>query len=148
MATNYLTDYGKADIAAGNCGTAAVLKLMLVTSAYTPSRTDQFVSAASAAEISTTNYTGGYGGGGRKVIASLAVTTDTTNHRAYLSNSPTVFAALGTSGGPQTAYCLLIRETGGSDATSILVGVWDCVNDCFGLDLTFTPAATGTVLLN
>lgn len=147
MATNYLTDYGKADIAAGNCGTAATLKLMLVTSSYTPAQTDHFVSAATAAEISTTNYAGTYGGSGRKTLASLAVTTDTSGHRAYLNCAAVVYTALGTAGGPTTAYALLIRETGGSDATSILIGVWDCANGCLGQDFTITPSATGIILL-
>ena len=148
MATNYLTDYGKGLVAGGSVGTGATLKLMLVTSAYTPAVTHQYVSSASSAEISTTNYTGGYGGGGRKTLSGLSVTVDTTNHRAYLTFSPATWTALGTTSGPTTAYAVLIIETGGSDSTALIVGVMDCANSCLGQDFTVSPSATGLVLIS
>ena len=128
-------------------GAAATLKLMLCGSSYTPAQTHQYVSSATAGEISTTNYAGGYGGAGRKTLSGLSVTADTTNHRAYLTFSAATWTALGTAGGPTTAYALLIIETGGSDATALIVGVMDCANTCLGQDFTVNPSATGLILL-
>lgn len=148
MATNYLTDYGKGLLAQGLVGTGATLKLMLVTSSYTPSQTHQYVSSANAAEISTSGYSGGYGGSGRKTLSGLSVVVDTTNHRAYLTFTPAVWTALGAGGGPTTAYAILIIETGGSDSTALIVGVMDCVNTCLGQDFTVNPSATGLILIS
>jgi hypothetical protein len=60
---------------------ATGLKFMLLQSSLTPLRTHNFISDIVSAECSVTGYTGGFGGAGRKTLASKTVTEDDTNHR-------------------------------------------------------------------
>src|SRR5262245_16592897 len=64
---------------------ASGIKVLLVTPSYTFSRAHNTVSDVVANEVSGTNYTGGFGGSGRKTAASRVVSEDDTNNRAEFS---------------------------------------------------------------
>lgn len=96
------------------------LKFMLVDAAYTADRDDEFVSAASAAEINATNYTGGFGGAGRKTLTGKAVNKDNTNDRAEFDTNDPTWTALGGATNDTIQAVLVIRENT-SDADSWLI---------------------------
>lgn len=147
MSTNYMSNKMKAMFAAYVAALSGV-KLMLVTSSYTPDKDNQFASSATAAEISTTNYAGGYGGGGRKTVGSMTASEDDALDLGKLTFGAVAWTALGpASAGPTTAYALLVQETGGSDATSPILATYDVVRTLNGSDLTLTPAATGALTI-
>lgn len=113
----------------------ATLKMMLVTSSYTANRDDEFVSAASAAEISATNYTGGFGGAGRKTLTGQTVTKDNTNDRAELDVNDVTWTALGGASNATIAAILVIKENT-NDADSWLVAYYDTVTGTPSLPFT------------
>src|SRR5579883_273177 len=84
-------------------------------SAYTPSKTHQFLTDAlgAGAELSCTGYA-------RKTLTSPSVSKDTTNNQIVFTFANPVWSALGpTSGGPVIEYALIYQNTG-SDSTSPL----------------------------
>lgn len=60
-----------------------VLKIMLVTAAYTADKDHTNVTAAAAAELTVSGYVGGFSGAGRKTLASKTVTKDNATDRDY-----------------------------------------------------------------
>jgi len=101
------------------------IKVMLVTSAYSPDKDHDFVTAsgAGAAELSGTGYTGGYGGSGRVALTSQAAAEVDASDNAKMTIASVVFPACGPAG--TAAGALFIKETGGSDATSRLIAYID-----------------------
>lgn len=115
------------------------IKAMLVTSTYTPARTHLVVDAGGAsdpvdAELSVSGYTGGYGGSGRKSLASKAVTLDQGNNRAEFSAANLTWSTL--ASGATIAGMLLVKEGVSDDTTSRLIAY---------LDVTDTPTNGGDV---
>ena len=104
------------------------LKIMLLKNTYTPNPDHKFVGdGLGAAETTATGYTGGFGGAGRKTLASKTVTEDTTNNRAVLDAAdPATWPALGA--GDTLRYAGVIKEVT-NDAASPVVAVLD-----FGAD--------------
>ncbi len=71
------------------------IKSFLVASSYTPNKDHDFVS--NVTEIaSVTNYTNGFGGSGRKTLASKTITEDDTNDRVVFSAASISYGALAT----------------------------------------------------
>jgi hypothetical protein len=108
-------------------GTTA-LKLMLVTAAYVPSPDHDFVSSASAYELSGTGYVDGFNGSGRKVLAYTSSTpdevlVDDTNDYAALRADNVVWSAI--DAGTAQAALLIKEET--SDSDSPLIAYIDLV---------------------
>lgn len=97
------------------------LKFMLVNNTYVANRDHDNVSAASSAEITATNYTGGFGGAGRKILAGKVVTEDDTNDRAELDCNDPVWTALGGALNATIQAILVIKENT-NDADSWLIG--------------------------
>jgi hypothetical protein len=107
---------------------ADTIEIILVKSTYTPNK-DDTNSVYAAAEISgVSGYTGGFGGAGRKVLASKTMTNDTANDRTvYDAADPSAW----TLGAGDTIGGAIIGKKGSaSDATAIPL---------FFLDLTDTP---------
>ena len=134
-------------------GTIALLtdaiKVMLVTSAYVPDADDDVVDAAGAdalaAEIAVTGYTGGWGGAGRKALASKAIAVDDANDRAEFDAADLTWTALGA--GATIAAFILIKEGAANDTTSRLIAYFDVSDTATnGGDYTITVNAEG--LLN
>lgn len=131
---------------------SSTIKAMLVGTGtpYTPNVDHDFVDAGGAndpldAELSTTNYTGGFGGGGRKTLASKTVTEVDGSDRAEFSSAGLTWTALGpSSGGPTVAAMILIFETGGADTATRLICYVDFTDTATnGGDFTVNPGTGG-----
>ena len=124
------------------------IKVMLVNTSYTPDKDHDFVDSitgGTSKEISGTGYTAGFGGGGRKTLASKTVTKDNSADTAYLDAADLTWTGInaGTIGG-----LAVIKEVT-SDADSPLlcfVDVTDLVTN--GGDVTIQWAADGIFKLS
>jgi len=128
---------------------ADTIKTMLVTSQYTPSRTDLVVDAGGAndpvdAEINVTGYTRGWGGAGRKTLTGKGVVVDQAANRAEFSAGDLTWTALGT--GATIAAMLVIKEGVSNDTTSRLIAYLDVTDTpTNGGDISFTFNADGII---
>lgn len=95
------------------------IKVALLSGAYTPSKTDKFMSAATAAELSGTGYVAGFGGSGRQALASKTVTQDDTNNLAVFTGATVTWTAINAG---TVSYVALLKEIT-SDAASPLLAV-------------------------
>jgi len=103
------------------------IKVMLCTSVYTANRDDDVVDAGGAsdpldAELSGTGYTGGWGGAGRKTLASKTITVDKANDRSAFDAADVVWTAINAG---TAAQLLCIKEGGANDTTSRLISHHD-----------------------
>lgn len=99
------------------------LKIMLVTSSYAAAKTDTSVTTAAAAEIAATNYTGGFGGAGRKSAARSIVNDTVANVVRMVLSGNTTWTAIGGVTNSTIAAAVLIKEVT-NDAGSIPVAYW------------------------
>jgi hypothetical protein len=117
------------------------IEVVLMKSTYTPNK-DDTQSVLAAGELATlTGYAGGFGGAGRKVLASKTITNDTTLDRTVLDAadpSAWTIAAGDTIGG------VIVQKKGAaSDATAIPIcfqDVTDTPTNGAALTLTFDAA--------
>lgn len=125
------------------------IKVMLVSSAYTPDKDHNFVSSitgGTSKELSGTGYTAGFGGSGRKTLAGKAVTQDDTNDVAYFDANDVTWTAINAG---TAAYAVVLKEVTDDTASPIL-----CVVDVSpdvatnGGDYTITWAADGVFKLS
>lgn len=125
------------------------LKVMLCNSTYVINRDDDVVDAAGAsdpidAEIAVSGYTGGWGGAGRKTIASKTVTVQKSGgspaNSVVFDCADITWTALGTGATIETA--ILIKEGGANDTTSRLIVSWDISQATNGGDITLSFHAT------
>ena len=104
------------------------IEVILVKSSYTPNR-DDTNSVYSTAEISgVSGYAGGFGGAGRKVLASKTLTNDTTNDRTVYDAADPSAWTLGT--GDTVGGAIIGKKGSASDATA---------TPLFFLDVADTP---------
>lgn len=100
------------------------IKVMLVGSTFSANADMEFVNpSAYQTEIGGTGYTPGYGGSGRKTLASKTVVQDNTNDRAEFNAAPVTWTGInaGTAAG-----VVLIRERAGTgDTMSELIAFID-----------------------
>ena len=120
------------------------IKVMLVQTSYTPDKDHDFVSSITGGttkEIAGTGYTGGFGGGGRKTLASKTVAKDDTGDVAFFDAADSAWTGLdaGTVG-----FAVLIKEVT-SDADSPIIAIVDVSPDIVTNtgDYTIQWAATG-----
>lgn len=109
-----------------NWATATNIKVMLLTtgSAYTPNKDHEFVSDVVLSEADGTGYTGGFGGAGRKALASKTVTEDTATDRVnFNAANPSSWTALTLSNGSISHVVVLAEDT--SDAASPVLACLD-----------------------
>lgn len=132
------------------------IKVMLIgtATAYTPNKDKDFVDEGGAndptdAEISTTNYTGGFGGSGRKTLASKTIAANDTSDRVELDAADVVWTALGPpSGGPTLALAIIIKEVT-NDAASPMICDQDFTDTVVnGGDVTLQFASGGFLQIN
>lgn len=142
--------YNKAaeEIASGTINLLSdTIKAMLVTSSYSPARSDLVVDAGGANdavdhEINVTGYTRGYGGAGRKSLASKAIAVDQTNNRAEFSAANLTWTSLGS--GATIAGMVLVKEGVSNDTTSRLIAYLDVTDTATnGGNIAFTFDAEG-----
>lgn len=147
MAT-FVTNHAAKMIADGTLALLTdTIKAMLVDSTYVGNRDDDFVDDGSANdpqshEVSGTGYTGGFGGAGRKTLASKTLTEDDANDRAAFDAADTVWTGLtvGTIGG-----VVLIKEIT-NDAASLIIAFLDATDLVTnGGDVTAVWAAAGLI---
>jgi hypothetical protein len=125
------------------------IKAMLVTSQYSPSRTDLVVDAGGAndaldAEINVSGYTKGWSQSGRKALASKTVVVDQANNRAEFSAANLTWSSLGA--GATIAAMVLVKEGVSSDTTSRLIAYLDVTDTpTNGGDIAFTFDAEGVI---
>lgn len=126
--------------------TSDTIKVMLVSSAYTFNADHNFVSDVSANEISVTNYTGGFGGGGRQTVGTKTFTEDDTNDWAYFDAADNVWTALGA--GATIGGAILIKEIT-NDAASPLIAFLDLTDTATnGGDITIAWNSGGLIRLS
>lgn len=105
------------------------LKFGMLKNTYTPNPDHKFMSDINTHECNATNYTGGFGGAGRKTLSSKTVTEDTTNNRAVLDAAdPATYTALGGTTDNTLRYGFVCKEVT-NDAASPIVAILD-----FGAD--------------
>lgn len=118
------------------------IKAMLVTSAYTPARSDTAVSTASAAELSGTGYTPGFGSTSRKTLSSKVFTQDDPNNRGTFSAASLTWTGINAG---TIAGLVLIKEIT-NDASSLLIAYIDSTQFPLvtnGGDVTINPSSAG-----
>jgi hypothetical protein len=104
------------------------IKVMLVDASYVPNPDHNFVDSitgGSSKELSGTGYAAGFGGAGRKTLASKTITQDDANDLAYFDAADVTWTGLnaGTVG-----FAVLIKEVT-SDADSPILCIVDVTPD-------------------
>lgn len=105
------------------------IKVMLVTSGYTPNADHDFVddgvSGASARpgqnELTGTGYQAGFGGTGRKTLGTKAVTEDDANDRAEFGAANLTWSAIDAG----TAAAAIVYKHLTNDGASVLIAFID-----------------------
>jgi hypothetical protein len=124
-------------------GTIALLtdtiKVMLVAAGYVANRDDDVVDAGGANdavdhEISGTGYVAGWGGSGRKTLASKTITEDDANDRSSFDCADVTWTAIDVATEP--SQLLMIKEGGANDTTSRIITHHDFVVVTNGGDVT------------
>lgn len=120
---------------------ADTIKVILLGSGYTPSKDHNFISDLGANELSGTGYTGGFGGSGRKTLASKTITQDDANDLAVMDAADVTYTAINAG---TAAYAAIAKEIT-SDAASPVIGIVDISPDIVtnGGDLTVQWGANG-----
>lgn len=138
--TNYLTD---------------TIKLLLLSTAtpYTYDPDHEFLDAGGAndptdAEANVTNYTRGFGGAGRKTLASKTITANDTNNRVEVDAADVVYTALGGAANQTLAAALIVKEIT-NDAASRMYAYLDFTDTATnGGDVTIQFASNGFINFN
>jgi len=130
------------------------IKVIPVTSSYTFNRDDLVVDAGGANdvvdhEIVATNYTGGWGGAGRKTLGTKAIAADLTNDRAEFTCAAFTWTALGGATNATVQAYVVVKEGVSNDTTSRLIAYIDTLSSgtlpftTNGSDVTVTPNSEG-----
>jgi hypothetical protein len=134
---------GARDVADGTIDlNADTIKVILVTSAYTPNKDHDFADDLTN-ELSGTGYTGGFNGSGRKTIGSKAFSTDTANDRVEFTFGAVTWTAIN-AGSPK--YAILVKEITNDAATRLIAYLDLGTVTTNGGDLTITPDGTAGAL--
>lgn len=116
------------------------IKVMLLDDEALATKDINFVSEISADELTGSGYTGGFGGAGRKTLASKVFTENDTDDRAEFDAADVVWTAID-AGSAQMAA--VIKEIT-NDGASLVLGFVDITDTMTnGGDLTINWAATG-----
>lgn len=104
------------------------LKIMLLDSDYVDSKDRKFVDDGTADdpashEISVTNYTGGFGGAGRKTATVTAQVND-TDDSADFAIADLTWTTLGGASNAEVGFAALIKEIT-NDAASKIIAVFE-----------------------
>lgn len=121
------------------------IKAILVNDTYTYDADHDFANDVSSNELTGTGYTGGFGGSGRKTLASKTITNDTTNDRVEYDFADITWTALnaGTIGG-----VVLVKEVT-NDAASPIIAFLDPNNLVTnGGDVTLVINAEGALQIS
>jgi hypothetical protein len=123
------------------------IKILLFNTSYTPNATHDFVDSitgGTSKELSGTGYAGGFGGSGRKALASRALVRDDGSVKVYFDATDPTWSGLnaGTIGG--AALCKEVT----TDADSPLLVLFDPADLVTnGSDVTLVLPADGAANL-
>jgi len=106
---------------------ANTIKVMLVTSSYVANADNDVVDAAGANdpidhELTGTGYVAGWGGAGRKTLASKTIVVDKPNNRSEFDAADLQWASINAG---IAAAAIIIKEGGANDTTSRLIAYID-----------------------
>lgn len=120
------------------------LKLVLFKNTAVPNRDMEFVSELVAHECDATNYAGGYGNAGRLVVPSKTFSWVDSENDAVFDFGNLVWSSLGGGVNNDLTGAAVIKETGGSDATSRLI-IWGgfAQRTTTGADFPLQPSSNG-----
>jgi len=128
-------------------GTVAYLtdtiKVMLVSSAYVPNADHEFVSSITnspSSELSGTGYVAGFGGAGRKALATKAINVDLVNDRAEFDGGDLTWSSINAG---TIAYLVLIEEVVSDTASHLICAIDIGTQATNGGDITVTWNAEG-----
>lgn len=118
------------------------LKMMLVTSSYSAAKTDTSLTAAAAAEIAVSGYTGGFGGAGRKSTGTQTITNDTSANIIRVK-FPANLTWTALAAGATIAAAVLVKEIT-NDASSMPIAYFGLTSGVptNGSDFTLTVDTT------
>jgi hypothetical protein len=117
-------------------------KVMLVAAAYVEDRDDDKADEAGAndpidEEYDGTGYTGGWGGAGRKTLASKTSTVNKASDRTDFDAADVVWSSIGPAGAAgDPASLLQIKENATDDTNTDLISHHDFVVTTNGGDVT------------
>jgi hypothetical protein len=126
----------------------ATMKCALLATAtpYTPDQNHDFMDAGGAndptpAELNVTGYTRGFGGAGRKTLASKTVTENDANKRVEFDCADITWTGL--AAGQTIAQSVIVKELT-NDAATVLYGLLDVTDTpTNGSDITLQIASNG-----
>lgn len=116
------------------------LKVMLVSDSYTTDKDHEFVSSVNTYEISTSGYSGGFNGAGRKT-ATVATQYNATSDRVEVVITDITWSSL--QSGATIGAAILIKEIT-NDAASPVIAVWDFTTNVATNGGDFTMDFNGT----
>jgi hypothetical protein len=125
------------------------LKLMLVTPGYVydPDHTVIDNGANNATdpsynEIVATNYTGGFGGGGRKTATITGNLVDTATNKAFLTIADLTWSSLGGASNATVGALILVKEITNDTASRLIayLGITNRATDGSDFPINFASA--------
>lgn len=128
------------------------IKAMLVTPGYVydPDHTVIDNGADNATdpsfnEISATNYTGGFGGGGRKTVAIAAGAVDDASNYAYWTLSDLTWSSLGGASNATVGALILVKEITNDTASRLIayLGITNRATDGNDFPVNFNSGSEG-----
>lgn len=153
---SYVTNYAKQQFINGGLQIGVhTFKLMLLKTHPTSGFQDTnfvgtLLGADGGVECNATNYTGGFGGGGRKTVTLAANEEDANDRSTITISADTTWTALGGAANNTITSVALIREIT-NDAASPLIAVFDITDTpTNGSDFTIqfqTDAGTARTVL-
>lgn len=151
--SNFWYNTGKLRMWAGATGLvdliADTIKVMAMQADAGESTDYEFIGAmitGGGVEVTSTGYTGGFGGAGRKTLASKTLAVDQTNDRAEFDCADVTWTAISQAGSEQWVALNIVKEVT-SDALSPLLVHIDTATGLpltpNGSDITLTINAEG-----
>jgi len=130
----------------------AAIKVMLVNSTYTPNADDLVVDAGGAsdaidAEITATNYTGGFAGAGRKALGGKAWAQDDANDRAEFDANDLTWSAIGGAANDTIVGAIIIKEITDDTQSRLIAYIDHADTTTNGGDFTIQWNAEGVLQL-
>jgi len=128
------------------------IKIGLSTSTHVPNRDDDFLDIAgstdfTAGELTGTGYTAGFGGAGRKTLASKTITVDKTNDRAEFDCADITWTAISAGTAAQaTVLKEITNDAASKTIANIDSGGFPVVTN--GGDLTIQVNVEGLIQLS
>lgn len=97
-------------------------------------------------EVTSTGYTGGFGGAGRKTLASKALAVDQGNNRAEFDCADITWTTISQAGAEQWVALLIVKEITNDAASPVLAHIDSAIGLPLtpnGSDITLTIDAEG-----